>query len=389
MSETLAMRLRIRASRLACLPLLVASAAAGQVPSQDAKAARWYKGNTHTHTINTDGDSSPIDVVRFYREQGYNFLVLSDHDSLTPVDGLNALFGTAETHATDRTALPFHPFLLIPGEEVTDAFIPEVSAVNPGPRDLGRKEVHLNGLNVKSVVARQKGASVTDTLQRDVDAIRSASGLPIINHPNFVWSLTAEDLAPLQGARHLEIWNGHMQTNNLGGGDAPSAEAIWDQVLTAGTRMFGVAADDAHFFKTPPLPAAPSSPGRAWVMVRSDRFTSDALVAAMERGDFYSSTGVELADYKVGEASVTVRIAPQQMSRYRVIFIGRGGRVLKEVTVTPTLPAGATSIAAPRQAEPVTYEWKGEEGYVRVKIIDSNGLQAWTQPVWVRAPSGN
>ena len=180
-----------------------------------------------------------------------------------------------------------------------------------------------------------------------------------------------------------------MQTNNLGGGDAPSAEAIWDQVLTAGTRMFGVAADDAHFFKTPPLPAAPSSPGRAWVMVRSDRFTSDALVAAMERGDFYSSTGVELADYKVGEASVTVRIAPQQMSRYRVIFIGRGGRVLKEVTVTPTLPAGATSIAAPRQAEPVTYEWKGEEGYVRVKIIDSNGLQAWTQPVRVRAPSGN
>src|SRR5262245_46662494 len=27
---------------------------------------RWYKGNTHTHTTNSDGDSAPVDVVRWY-----------------------------------------------------------------------------------------------------------------------------------------------------------------------------------------------------------------------------------------------------------------------------------------------------------------------------------
>jgi hypothetical protein len=31
----------------------------------------------------------------------------------------------------------------------------------------------------------------------------------------------------------------------------------------------------------------------------------------------------------------------------------------------------------------VSYEWTGDEGYVRVKIVDSNGLMAWTQPVIV------
>jgi hypothetical protein len=145
--------------------------------------------------------------------------------------------------------------------------------------------------------------------------------------------------------------------------------------------MYGVAADDAHFFKTPPLPTAMSTPGRAWVMVRSARFTEDAIVSAMERGDFYASTGVELAEYQVTETGVSLRIAAFMQSRYRVLFIGREGRVLREVAVSPALPEAATTLSAVRQAAPVRYEWKGDEGYVRVKIIDSNGLMAWTQPV--------
>jgi hypothetical protein len=35
-----------------------------------SQSARWYKGNTHTHTLNSDGDSTPDDVVRWYREHG-------------------------------------------------------------------------------------------------------------------------------------------------------------------------------------------------------------------------------------------------------------------------------------------------------------------------------
>jgi len=372
---------------MGCLLLCLGSDVAAQNPvTPAARAPRWYKGNTHTHTINTDGDSSPIDVVRFYRDLGYNFLILSDHDSITPTDGLNALFGTSEASATDRTALPFRPFMLIPGEEVTDAFVQDPPVGDPKARDLGRKEIHLIAINPGQVVSRQKGTSVAETLQRDVDAIRRAGGIPIVNHPNFVWSLSAGDLKGLRAAPLLEIWNGHMQTNNLGGGDKPSAEAMWDEVLSAGTTMFGVAADDAHFFKTPPLPAAPSAPGRAWIMVRSDRFAKEALLAAIERGDFYATTGIELSEYSVTDTAVSLRIAAQAQSRYRVSFIGRGGRVLKESSVTPSLPEGATTLGAPRQAPMVTYEFRGDEGYVRVKIVDSNGLMAWTQPVLLRRP---
>src|SRR5205085_2193102 len=120
-------------------------------------APRWYKGNTHTHTLNSDGDSTPDDVVRWYREHGYEFLVLTDHNFLTSVDGLNAVHG-----ADDR-------FLVIKGEEVTDAF--------------QGKPIHINGLDVSDTVPAQHGSSVLDVVQRNVDAIRKANGIPHINHP--------------------------------------------------------------------------------------------------------------------------------------------------------------------------------------------------------------
>ena len=94
-------------------------------------APRWYKGNTHTHTLNSDGDSTPDEVVRWYREHRYDFLVLTDHNFLTAVDGLNALHGADER------------FLVIKGEEVTDR--------------LGDKPLHINGLDVGARVAPQGG----------------------------------------------------------------------------------------------------------------------------------------------------------------------------------------------------------------------------------------
>src|SRR5437764_15354933 len=86
-----------------------------------AVSAHWHKGNTHTHTLNSDGDSTPDDVVKWYREHGYNFLVLSDHNFLTSVDGLNAVHG-----ADDK-------FLVMRGEALTDR--------------VGHKAVHVDGLH--------------------------------------------------------------------------------------------------------------------------------------------------------------------------------------------------------------------------------------------------
>ena len=326
------------------LLLLHPSLAPGLVyaPQQPAAAAprpRWYKGNTHTHTLNSDGDSTPDEVVRWYREHGYHFLVLTDHNFLTSVEGLNALHGADEK------------FLVVRGEEVTDAF--------------GDKPIHVNGLNVARLVEPQGGRSVVETVQRNVDAVRAAEGVPHINHPNFRWAVTADELRQVQNNKLLEIFNGHPQVNNLGGGGVPGLEEVWDAILTSGKLIYGIAVDDAHHFKRP-WDRGAARPGQGWVVVRAERLTAAALLTALERGDFYASTGVELDDYRADGQGVTVNIREERFSKYRVVFIGRGGRVLSE---TPTNPA--------------VYRFRGDEGYVRAKVIESNGKVAWTQPVLV------
>ena len=299
----------------------------------------WYKGNTHTHTLNSDGDSTPDDVVRWYRSHGYRFLVLTDHNFLTSVDGLNALHGADER------------FLVVRGEEVTDAF--------------DGKPLHVNGLNLARQVPPQHGTSIVDTLQRTIDAIRAAEAVPHINHPNFRWAVTPEELRQIRNNKLLEIFNGHPEVNNLGGGGVPGLEAVWDTLLTGGTLVYGIAVDDAHVFKDPGNPAV-AGPGRGWVMVRAPRLEARALVEALERGDFYASTGVTLADYQVTAQRMTVKVAATAFAKYRIQFIGSGGGLLREV--------------ADASAE---YSFTGSEGYVRARVLESNGLIAWCQPVLV------
>lgn len=306
------------------------------VAAQQTKL-RWYKGNTHTHTINSDGDSTPDEVVRWYREHGYNFLVLTDHNFITNVDGLNSLHGADEK------------FIVIRGEEVSDKF--------------GDKQIHVNGLNVERLVKPQGGGSVVEVLQRNVNEIRDARGVPHINHPNFEWAITADDLKKVENNKLFEIYNDHPLVNNLRGGEKPGLEEIWDAILSSGKLIYGIAVDDAHHFKDPWNKNA-SHPGKGWIVVRAERLSAAAILEAMERGDFYASTGVELTDYQVNEKQMTINIREARMSKYRVQFIGKGGRVLKEET-----------------ANPAVYLFRGDELYVRAKIIESNGKIAWTQPV--------
>lgn len=305
---------------------------------------RWYKGNTHTHTLNSDGDSTPDEVARWYRENGYQFLVLTDHNYLTGVDGLNALHGADEK------------FLVIRGEEVTDRF--------------EKREIHINGLNVDRLVRPQGGSGVIETIQRNIDAIHQALGVPHINHPNFRWSITAEELQKVERYRLFEIFNGHPYVNNEGGGGVPSLEQMWDFLLYGGKLVYGIAVDDAHTFKRP-WDRTAARPGQGWVVVRAENLAPGPLFEAMNRGDFYASTGVVLEDYQTTPKAITIRIKEESTTKYRVQFIGKGDSPYKNRLLKEEL------------ASPATYEIRGDEGYVRAKVIDSNGHVAWTQPVMV------
>jgi hypothetical protein len=304
--------------------------------ARDTEGTRWFKGNTHTHTLESDGDSPPEEVAAWYRDNGYNFLVLSDHNVLTDPAQFADMF-TEE-------------FILIPGEEVTSSF--------------ERRPVHINGINVNALVVPQTAETMVGTIQKNIDAIREVEGAPHLNHPNFGWAYGAEEIAQVHDDRLLEIYNGHPTVHNDGGGDSPGMEVVWDYLLTRGKRIYGIAVDDAHHFKT--IGRDRANPGRGWVTVRARTLDPLSIVAALESGSFYSSTGVELDDIVVDGRRIEVHIRPRGNFKYVTRFIGAGGRVLAETG-----------------ANPAVFELNGPEIYVRAVVRDSGGWRAWVQPVFV------
>ncbi|HYD55246.1 MAG TPA: CehA/McbA family metallohydrolase, partial [Gemmatimonadaceae bacterium] len=326
------------------LVLLVALA-----PALGAQA-RWFKGNTHVHTTESDGNGAPLDVARWYREHGYHFVVITDHEKVTDVAPLGAALGAAGR------------FLVLPGQEITQQVHDSTRAV---PR-----QAHVVSIGATRVVLPlgekgvARGVTLAATYARNLAEARAAGGLPQVNHPNFRWSVRPADMAELPDSTLFEVWNAQPAINNLGGADsagavALSTDALWDTLLTRGRLLFGVASDDAHKFRPDQLEDFEATrPGGGWVMVRADTLSPAAIVGALRAGDFYATTGVLLDDVVRDPREVRLRIAPPSSARddrrFTTRFVGRGGRTLAEV------PG--------REAR---YRVRGDEGYVRAIVTDS------------------
>jgi hypothetical protein len=301
----------------------------------------WFKGNLHTHTSASErgpGDTPPEHVSEWYHEHGYHFLVLSDHNHHTILDGTDE----------ERSHWPY----LLPGEEVTAAF--------------GEAPIHLGGIGTRELVGPREGDTLVETIQANIDGIRDAGGLATLNHPNFRWTYNDRDIIATEGAWAMEVFNGHPGVNNQGGGGSPSAESIWDRVLVSGQRIYGVATDDAHHFQGEFGPRR-SNPGRGWISVRADGLSDASLLDSMERGDFYASTGVTLAELEIRGREIVMEIEPNNelQLKYTVKFTGPNGRELWTTS-----------------GESARFTISRIDDYVRATVYASNGEKAWMQPVF-------
>lgn len=304
----------------------------------DATSARWLKGGIHNHSTNSDGDSSPKTVVEWFIRNDYDFAAITDHNFFSDPAELNRKYGNKD-------------FLLLGGEEIS--------------LRVGSVPLHIVGLNIKGFVRPQYGRTLVEAMTRNFKAIRQQGGIPQISHPNRDWGLSAQDLISAVGWRLLEIYNASPNSRNDGDDEHPSVEAMWDMILSAGREVYGIGVDDAHHFKGNRFLGARVA-GKVWVWVRARELTSEAIGAALELGNFYSSTGPKVKEWNVLPDAVKVSVEPQKSRHYTIQFIGKDGILLHE-----------------SQGVEATYEFSGDEVYVRPKIMDSKGKTAWLQPTFL------
>jgi hypothetical protein len=299
----------------------------------------FLRGNIHTHSAWSDGDKHPKHVYAWYRNHGYAFLALTDHEHRV---------SPATFKALERKS-----FAIIAGEEIT-------MTVDGHP-------VHVNGLCTrKTIAAGGRYPSKKDALVRAVESVRAQGGVALVNHPNFDWALTVDDVREARGAQLLEIWSGHPYVNTDGDAERPSHEAIWDTLLSSGERFAGVAVDDTHHIGLPKKAATGARPGKGWIEVFGERPDKTAICSALAKGRLYSSSGVTLKRIRVEDTALSVW--PKEKGA-KVEFIGAGGKVLE------TAERGADGDA--------TYRLHGDELYVRARITTPDGKKAWTQAYFV------
>lgn len=332
---------------------------------QMPQTAKWYKGNTHTHSTYSDGDTSALEAIEWYQSNNYNFLFVTDHNYPLQPDSIYENY--------------YNHFITIPGNEVSDIRAIHSSALNTKcyiPYVAGYKNKIKNN-ELQTSILDPLPQTTADIVEFHATQILRKGGLPILNHPNFQSGVYAKDIIPIKKLKHMEIYNGHPDVYNDGNEKHAPVEVKWDSVLTHKHLIYGIASDDAHHFQK--FGKDKANPGRGWIMVNAKDLSADNIIQGIRRGEFYATTGVILSEYIYNkeEKSLLVTVdpnktaceihVPKETLTFKIQFIGYNGIVLYETTGLQAMYTGQKS-----------------DKYIRVKVTcqaNDKCYTAWGQPI--------
>ena len=300
---------------------------------------KMLKGNLHTHTTRSDGKQTPEEVMRTYKEHGYDFLAITDHriynaENFLPDLGLTIIPG-----------MEFDNGINIPCDHGFRCFHTIC---------IGSDDESKNGFSHDEVAF--SSAKNQDEYQPELDSIHAKNNLTIYCHPE--WSGTpARYFDKLRGNVAMEIWN----TGSVLDCDMDKDAPYWDELLGMGVRIFGVATDDGH---------STHDTCGGWIMVNAEN-NVDAILSAIEVGAFYASTGPEIYDFRVEDGLAKIKCSP--VKAVRLHSDGHPTRVQRT------------------DGEEITYaeftlkhaSWINDYAYVRMSVIDKDGKYAWTNPIFL------
>ena len=296
----------------------------------------WCKGNLHTHTQNSDGKLSPEDVVERYKAIGHDFISLTDHRKYIYNKHLQ----------TDD-------FIVIPGFEV-----------DVNPTDTNRRMCHhivairskISSNNYPDgyqyIHSEYKGL---ETVQELIDDLNAHDNFAFYCHP--IWSrVYTEDFIGLNGLIGMEIFNTgcHLEDNT---GYSPTHT---DDALRQGKLRYIFATDDCHHNN--------DDRGKGYVVVKADEKSEEAITDAIINGRFYSSRKPEIYEFGIKDNEVYIKCSDVREIHFVAFeplgrsFVGEKGELRNSASCG------------------INENWT----YVRAEIVDDNGYQAWTNPIYLK-----
>lgn len=278
---------------------------------------QWFKGNTHLHSVVSDGGLTFPEIERRYLQTGHDFLCRTDHRI-----------------ASDCISDDFESTILwIDGVELD------------GVDETGS---YYHVISIGSPESQTDGMSFNEALNRN----RKRDTILILAHPH--WTGNDLDDALRWDFDGVEVYN-HIGNWLNGRGHSL---IHWEAMLKLKPDSLGFSADDAHLTSEHP----PMNGG--WVMVNAPGRNQESIISAIRAGNFYSSCGPEIHSISFDEGSLHAVFSPSQY----VHLVGPGFLSVR----APYCSSGESLTEFSFTIEPE--EWD----YIYFEVVDSNGRRAWT-----------
>jgi hypothetical protein len=192
--------------------------------------------------------------------------------------------------------------------------------------------------------------------QRRIDAIRRNGGLVVANHPDYEVGFRADQLVAMNGYQLVEIYN-QITTDSHGKRAEHLASNLrkWTDLINvrgAGKTPWGIGVSDNHNGDT----------GGGWSCVKTTEVTMTALREALHRGSHYASTGADFRSIETEGETIVVKAAKEG----RIRFVDQDGRVVAE-----------------ELGDQATYRVAPADKWIRIELLDKDGGEAWSQPLWI------
>ena len=304
--------------------------------------AKQFKASLHTHTTLSDGSKTPEEMKAFYKEHGYNILAITDHGKLI-----------------DHSALDDEDFIMITavefwvgggGLKLADTDIDRAMEFN-----LFAKDQHNTSLEPFKEMPKTYSY---EYMQFVIDTANKNGFLVCLNHPGCSF-INTEFARRFDGVFAMEVYNRDAILCGVTEGGTP----MYNEMLRHGKPWCCIASDDAHGFPSNAVPA------RGFVMISADELKYDKIMAALEAGNFYASSGPVIEELYIEDGMAYLKCSP-------IKFVGM------ETNGRPR--GGAKTAKAPDEyLTEVVFKIREGTEYVRFDLQDEHGNWAHTRAYYV------
>ena len=325
------------------------------------KNKKFYRGNMHCHSNLSDGYFSPEELKKLYKDMGYSFLAITDHE-----------------HINNNSYLDDEDFITLTSAEFAIKQFPAESTM----KNFEMKVCHLNCYakkqdndytfcynSVADHFCKPERRALINRPNEEYERVYGHEGISAFikdanengffvtyNHPR--WSLeNYADYSGYEGLWAVEIYNHACAVDGLYEYDIN----VLDDMLRDGKRVLASCGDDNHNKGGNLLQSFGAS-----VYVNAEGLSYENIINGLLAGEFYSSMGPMIYSLYVEDGKVHVECSDAK----RICYSTRGRRV-KAVN------------AADGYINEAEFEIRDQDGYFRIEIIDEKGQRANTQAYFV------